>query len=205
MKKNPNLWTSSFGDIAETLKSLDANGVTLDHLIRLRFDKDFAMSVGRFIANGGKEPVSKPLNPVVTEYNLQVNYDLTIEEALNTGKYDFSRYNIMSKDFSTTRRGTADVGFQLVHFKRDISSEAVIDELDWRRCRPANIYELLALGNAHPELQLQHMIIGLGSIKCNYEGKPEVPCLHSNGSHRIISLVWLRTWHRNSRFAVVPK
>ncbi|KKS43621.1 MAG: hypothetical protein UV05_C0027G0002 [candidate division CPR1 bacterium GW2011_GWA2_42_17] len=54
-KKNTNqkngLWTasSSYGEIGATLKALQDNGVTLEHLARLRGDNDYAKRVAEFM------------------------------------------------------------------------------------------------------------------------------------------------------------
>jgi undecaprenyl-diphosphatase len=53
---------------------------------------------------------------------------------------------------------------KLFHFNRDISSEDAIAEMDKDGFRPATLAELLALGEAQPELQKQFPIIALSSV-----------------------------------------
>lgn len=47
------LWTASFGEVGATLKSLQDNGVSLDHLARLRSDPDYARRVAEYMLRGG--------------------------------------------------------------------------------------------------------------------------------------------------------
>lgn len=47
------LWTASYGEIGASLKSLQDNGVTLDHLARLRSDADYAKRIAEFMLRGG--------------------------------------------------------------------------------------------------------------------------------------------------------
>ena len=47
------LWTASYGEIGASLKSLQDNGVTLDHLARLRSDANYAKRTAEFMLRGG--------------------------------------------------------------------------------------------------------------------------------------------------------
>src|SRR3989344_2649403 len=47
------LWTASYGEIGASLKSLQDNGVTLDHLARLRSDANYAKRIAGFMLRGG--------------------------------------------------------------------------------------------------------------------------------------------------------
>jgi hypothetical protein len=56
MSTNPSgLWTIRFGELGATLKTFQDNGVTLDHLARLRSDAEYAKRVAEFIRGGGLE------------------------------------------------------------------------------------------------------------------------------------------------------
>lgn len=56
MSTNPSgLWTIEYGELGATLKSLQDQGVTIDHLARLRSDKDYARRVAEFMLRGGVE------------------------------------------------------------------------------------------------------------------------------------------------------
>lgn len=47
------LWTVGFGELGATLKVLQDNGVTSDHLARLRAEPDYAKRVAEFMLRGG--------------------------------------------------------------------------------------------------------------------------------------------------------
>jgi len=47
------LWTVEFGELGATLKVLQDNGVTPDHLARLRAEPDYAKRVAEFMLRGG--------------------------------------------------------------------------------------------------------------------------------------------------------
>ena len=53
---NPSgLWTASYGEIGATLKVLQDQGITVEHLARLRAEPDYAKRVAEFILRGGLE------------------------------------------------------------------------------------------------------------------------------------------------------
>jgi len=47
------LWTIQFGELGATLKALQDNGVTVEHLARLRAKPDYAKRVAEFMLQGG--------------------------------------------------------------------------------------------------------------------------------------------------------
>lgn len=53
--RNSGLWTASFGEIGATLKMLQDNGVTLEHLSQLRAEPEYARRVAEYILRGGIE------------------------------------------------------------------------------------------------------------------------------------------------------
>jgi hypothetical protein len=72
--------------------------------------------------------------------------------------------------------------------------------------RPATLAELLALGEAHPELQKEFPIVALGSIWHDADGNRDVPVLSFDGSRRKLFLNWfVNDWYVNFRFLGVRK
>jgi len=47
------LWTASYGEVGATLKALEDQGVTKEHLARLRAEPDYAKRVAEFMLQGG--------------------------------------------------------------------------------------------------------------------------------------------------------
>jgi hypothetical protein len=92
--------------------------------------------------------------PAPTEYyTFTVNYDLTIEEMVATGKYNWSHPEIISTNFCPAKKGTAEVRIELIHFDRYIESDEALAELDRMGLCPANLPELLAFGAQFPDKQ----------------------------------------------------
>ena len=142
----------------------------------------------------------------IANYDVQVDYDLTVAKAVKAGKYDWSNSDITAEHFPTKRSGKATVTLELVHFDKTMSSDNVLAELDAQGLRPAELRELLALGAAYPELQREFPIIELESVWQNPDGDRNVAYLFRNGSKRSLDLHWFDIgWDENCRFAAVRK
>jgi hypothetical protein len=88
-----------------------------------------------------------------------------------------------------------------------MTSQKVLDDMDRQGLRPATLLELLWLGIQHPQLQLEFLIIALGTV------------VWVDGYHYVASLDWdnelergLYLYHfdddwseKNCRFAAVCK
>jgi len=139
-------------------------------------------------------------------FPVTVNYDLTVEEMIEAGKYDWKNPDITSDNFPVTRRGTSEVEIHLVHFDRVIETEEVLRELDKMGLRPAELPELLALGAGSPDLQRQFPIIALGSVFRRSHGHRHAPVLWGGSGRRYLGLHWLGDrWNAYDRFAAVRK
>jgi len=139
-------------------------------------------------------------------YRLIVNYDRSVEKAIKAGRYDWTNDNITSKNFPTKRSETAEIDIELIHFNRDMSTDEVLAELDKKGLRPAELHELLALGEKHPDLQREFPIIALGSVWRRSSGFRSCPCLSKDGSERDLDLGWFgHEWDARCRFAALRK
>ncbi|MBI2033909.1 MAG: hypothetical protein HYT13_02310 [Candidatus Liptonbacteria bacterium] len=138
-------------------------------------------------------------------YKLTVNYDFLVEEAVNAGKYDWSSGSITANNFSSTRKGEADVEVILVHFNHHIKSEEVLHELDKQGLRALELPELLAFGVNYPDVQREFPVVALGSVWQDF-GERRVPCLDGLPSRRDLRLYWFDDrWRSLYRFAAVRK
>ncbi len=181
-----------FSEITATLEVLDRYNVTRDHLGRLRSDHEYA----RFIAES-------LLVGETNVFRVAVNYDLSAEEMIKAGKYDWASPEINSQNFPAEMKGLSDVVIQLVRFDGFMESEAVLRELDKQGLRPASLPELLALGAQHPYLQRKFPIVALGSFR---HGGRVVACLWGDARTRGLGFDWLGIrWDGLHRFAAVPK
>ncbi|MCR4280067.1 MAG: hypothetical protein NUV82_01420 [Candidatus Komeilibacteria bacterium] len=142
-------------------------------------------------------------------FTLVVNYDQTLKKMIEAGKYDLVNRCITEENFPLSNElagKKTSVSAKLFHFDRSISSEDAISEMDRAGYRPATLAELLALGEAQPELQRQFPIIALGSVWRDAYGDRDVPELSVDGYERRLFLDWFdRDWDARCRFFAVRK
>jgi hypothetical protein len=156
--------------------------------------------IGKFVEMLAE--ASGSTNPTLS---LKVNYDLRVEAAIKAGKYDWTNDNITDKNFPTSRTGQHEVEMKLFHFNRDMTSEQVIEELKKQGYRPAELHELLVLGEKYPDLQRQFPIIALGSVWQDWDDR-FVPCLCRRGDERFLIPGYFNSrWDGRCRFAAVRK
>ncbi|MBI3589296.1 MAG: hypothetical protein HY093_02685 [Candidatus Liptonbacteria bacterium] len=146
---------------------------------------------------------SKPKFPT---YTLSINYDRSVADGIAAGKYDWVNSDITQDHFPSKRNDTAEVGVQLVHFERDMTTDDVLCELDKLGLRPAELPELLALGEKHPDLQREFPVVALGSRWLHSHGRWLVPALARHDAERALRLRWVDVgWGGIYRFAAVSK
>lgn len=151
-------------------------------------------------------PTGKQLQPVGNVYPVVVNYEMSVEDAVKLGWYDWANDNITSRNFQTKRMGTVDLMVELIHFDKVISTSEALRELNKMGMRPAELHELLAFGEKHPDIQREFPVIALGAVWQGSGGGRIVPCLDGDGSGRrlLLSLV-VFDWSGICRFAAVRK
>lgn len=138
-------------------------------------------------------------------YPVTVNYDLSLGEMIEAGRYNWVHSDITSKHFPIKGEGTKEVVTELVHFNRYMESDVVLRELDKSSLRPATIEELLAFGAKYPETQRQFPIVVLGSFWWHL-GVRLVPFLWCRSVGRGLDLDWSELWWRDHyRFLAVRK
>lgn len=141
---------------------------------------------------------------------IEVNYDLSLEEMIVAGHYDWKNGNINGEHFPI-KGGKGIVRFEAryFHFDRDISSEAadkaIIEEDSANPWESSKIEHTLSYGAKYPEEQRKFPIVGLGSSAEVY-GHRRVPSLDGRGSGRGLRLGWwVGDWGRDCRFLAVRK
>ncbi len=143
---------------------------------------------------------------IAQTFPVTVDYNLTIEEMVAAGKYDWSNSAISSKHFPSGGKGTSQVQIELVHFNRTMESDEVLRELDKQGLRPATLPELLAFGATYPEKQREFPVVALGSVWRSLDGDRNVAYLCGGDSGRGLHLDWLGVgWRADYRFAAVRK
>ncbi len=143
-------------------------------------------------------------NAIVIFNSLQVNYDLSAEEAIKAGKYGWVKSDINNESFENGRSGTRRVELRLFYFSHGMTSKEVVSEMGKEGYRPAEFHELLALGAGYPNEQRKKPILALGSVErdCSHR----VPCLGLYNYGRELGLVDVGCWAGGHwRFAAVKK
>jgi hypothetical protein len=181
----------SVSDLKTVVEALETGEITIADILALINKKD----------NQIKENTD--------EIALTVDYSCTVQEMINAGNYGWINNDITAKHFplSTELNGKkVPVSTKLFHFNHTISSKDATSEMDKAGYRPATLAELLALGEAHPELQKEFPIVALGSIWHDADGNRDVPVLSFDGSRRKLFLNWfVNDWYVNFRFLGVRK
>ncbi|MFA6588416.1 MAG: hypothetical protein WCT08_05100 [Patescibacteria group bacterium] len=150
-----------------------------------------------------------PFDSIVTDkdkvLDVAVNRDRSIADGIAAGKYYSKHPDINDKNFPCTGSGTELIKIILVHFDKSMSTGDVLKELGERNLRPADLQELLAVGEQYPEEQRTCGIVALAS-----EWDKEFPFLTGETwihGHRNLSLIYPENgWHSFGwGFAAVPK
>ena len=124
-------------------------------------------------------------------YLVTVDCEMSIEETIILGKYDWVNPAITSKNFATKREGKAEFKVELIHFDHLISAEEALREIDLMGYRPAELPKLLALGCQYPDLQREFPIVALGSVWWGPYSRHLVPYLYGDFSERFLTLYWV--------------
>jgi hypothetical protein len=144
------------------------------------------------------------------EFNLKFKYR-NLKEMIKAGKFDWENPDINSTNFPDLQeKGLLNQVIKLkakiFDFKKDISGEDVLKELDKEGYRPATLTELLALAEIDPELQRQFAIVSLGSFWRDSYDERSAPCLRVGGSARKLDLGWFGGgWGASFRCLAVRK
>lgn len=141
---------------------------------------------------------------LVPMYHLIVDYAQSLKQMIAAGYYDWVNPDI-EKNFSVQGSGRVELGAELIHLNRNVSSDEALKELDRLGYRAATAEELLAFGAAYPEKQREFPIVALGTVRRVYGGR-RVLFLWGGGLGRDLGLDWFgRGWNVYCRFPAVRK
>jgi hypothetical protein len=96
-------------------------------------------------------------------YPLQVDYSRSVEDSLKAGRYDWVSRRITSVNFPSSETGRGTISVVLIPFSLQASLEYVLGRQAEAGLRPASLKELLAFGEAYPEVQKRLPVMALGS------------------------------------------
>jgi len=148
-------------------------------------------------------PDGKPTGNI---YHLSVDYGRSVEDGVKAGRYDWVDSDITSYNFPTKRKGRAEVAVELINFNRYISDNEVFSELNTPDYRPAELHELLALGEKYPGVKRDFPVVALGSVWRVLYGFRGVPSIFRRGLGRSLVPFWVgSSWDGFFWFAAVRK
>lgn len=137
----------------------------------------------------------------ITPYKICVDYDMSLEDMVIAGKYDWGNRSINIINFPYKGKGKSEIELKLVCFGKDTQYEEVVAGLESLGLRPGTLPELLALGAAYPDLQLEFPIVQVGTIWQNIDrsGRRGI-YLRRGNKERGLSAIWLEhgflKWYR---------
>jgi hypothetical protein len=138
-------------------------------------------------------------------YPLTVNYQKTIEQLVEAGKYDYANSDVTSKNFPESAKYESKLEAVLFHPNEDLESEEILKRMEKGGLRPATVRELLTFGAKYPDVQREFPVIALGSVVL-LNGNRRVACLDGHDSGRYLDLSWFDgRWRRRCRFLAFRK
>ncbi len=115
--------------------------------------------------------ISPQVPPVALkiEYPITVNYDRTVGDSLSAGHYKWAYHEISARNFSSSESGTKSLQAVLVKLNSYTAVPEIVKEQAKMGLTPATLGELLAFGEAYPDVQSAVSVIALGSYSDLYE------------------------------------
>jgi hypothetical protein len=141
------------------------------------------------------------------EVSIVVDTSRSLGSMIGSGKYDWVHPDITAEHFPPGNANWRRLNIKLISFKRDMQPHEVLYELRRLNLRAVTLPELLALGEARPDLQKNHPIIGLGSIWEDDFGDRWSPQLDYDFDRRNLDLQLINfaIFDNNYRFAAVER
>jgi hypothetical protein len=191
-------------DVSSVLQSL------LDKVKKRGYSEDEILRVAATQGDGLLEKFADVLSEAARKprdvFPITVNYDLSLEEAIQAGDYQAVHGQITSANFPSTRHGQSELNVVLVRFECRMRSEDILRELEKEGLRAVELPEFLAFGAKYPDMQRKFSIAGLGSVWQDRKGYRNVPCLYEASEGRYLDLHWWDDgWYSYTRFAAVPE
>jgi hypothetical protein len=202
MKTKKSEFLKSFGKMWEIVKLivnavLDAGGSDED-MERLQKDPELVKKIVALIVNQAKS--------VASAFTVVVDYTKSLADMIKAGGYDWKNSDITADHFPVVGSGQAEVGLELVHYGKNMSTEDVLADLDKRSLRPATLAELLAFGAKYPDEQRKYPIIALGSVWADWGGDRYVAYLRESDRELKLNLgCHVSVWGDHCRFLAASK
>jgi len=140
-------------------------------------------------------------------YELVVDYDQPLAEAIAEGHYDFVNENIVTENFPPEEHGIKAVKAKLLHFDRQFSNgDEALAEIYKLGYRPGNLREFLVLHKNQPKLINDLTIATLGSTLFDPDGDRRFVCIGGgSGLRRLLCGSFNTEFGIQWQFLVVPE
>jgi hypothetical protein len=96
-------------------------------------------------------------------YQFSVDYGRSLDDSLHAGSYSWVYYQVNPTNFPSSESGQASLTAVLVDMASADDVNRIISAQASAGRRPATLKELLAFGEAYPEIQARLPVIALGS------------------------------------------
>lgn len=187
--------TVNISQLQEVLSAIEEGKISIKDIIKLINE------------NNEKEEELKSKEYEPDNINLIVNYSRDLKQMIAAGKYAWANKDITEEHFplqTELRAKQLSLSTKLFHFNRLISSKDAIFEMEKNGYHPANLAELLALGEIYPNIQKEFPVTALGSVWNFADSGHRVPALRFGGSRRGLHLYWFSIkWNKDYRFLAV--
>lgn len=179
----------------------------------------------------GKDSRVKAYPSVSRPYPVSIDHNISLEELLRYGNYDFGNDLFKNSRFILDRlekehngrkekRDSDFVRIRLIHFNCVQHEEDLFEQIKNMGFRPADVRALLSFGEIYPHVQLRFEIVALGSttlfneeVESSVRPMLYVPILQKNvimgakPNERSVDIAWIRACAQTEtcRYAVIEK
>lgn len=131
---------------------------------------------------------------ITTTHEVVIDNDISLEEMVRAGRYDWGNLGINGKNFKFKRgKGKVRIIIKLVCFNRLTSYREVLQWFRRHGLRPGNLPELLAFGATYPEKQLEFPIVQVGTLwRIKKRRGSRGLYLRRGNKERGLSAIWLQ-------------
>ena len=144
----------------------------------------------------------------ITTHEVVIDYNMSLEEMVEAGKYDWGNLGINGENFKFKRGdGKVRIIIKLVCFNRLMSYREVLRWFSRHGLRPGNLPELLAFGATYPEKQLEFPVVQVGTLwRIKKRRGSRGLYLRRGNKERGLSAIWLEHgFLKYYRFIAVEK